>query len=292
MQEMNEKIIDIMKAVFVVILLTILNVYLPLFSLFILIVWPIPIVLTTIKHGVKSAAIVIMIAALINGLFFSPLMGLMAVIGFGFIGFVLGSSINEEFSPLKILIFTVLAVFISQIIILTISTQFLAYDINQMLDESVQMLMKTPQVDDLVLSQLKNLIKTVLPAILFISSALIGIMNYYITMWYLNNLGVNKKVYRPIKLWSFPKLLVTLGILITLIFSQNTFLLNINVILFFFAFFQGFSVGLYFVNTKGNLLLKILYIFLIFIIPLLPFVLILIGLLDMWFDFRKLKKIN
>jgi len=286
---MNEKVIDIIKAVSAVVLLTILNIYIPFLSLFVLIVWPIPIVLTVIKHSSKEAAIVIAIAALINGIFFSPLMGLLAIVGFGFIGFVLGSSINEDLSPVKVLIFTVITVFISQSLILTISIQFLGFDINQIVNESMTAVMGTPQIDELILTQIKSVIKSIIPAILFVSSVLVGVVNYYITMWYINRIGIEKKTFKDIKLWNFPKWIISLGILITLMFSQNIFLLNLNIIFSFFAFIQGFSVGLYYVNKKGNMFLNILYVFVVFLIPLLPFALILIGLVDMWFDFRKIK---
>lgn len=289
---MNEKTVDIIKAVAAIILLTILNVYLPFFSLFVLIVWPIPIVITTVKHGVKPAGIVVTIAALISGFFFSPLMGLYAIIGFGFTGFVLGSSVNEDFSPFKILLFTIITVFISQTLILTISTQFLGYDIKQILDESMNLLLQTPQVDEMILTQVKALIKSIIPSIIFISATIVGIMNYYISMWYLNKWGIEKEVYRPVRFWRFPKWIISLGILFTLIYTQSQILLNINIILFFFAFLQGFGVGLYFVNKKANLFLTMVYVVLIFVIPVLPFALILVGLIDMWFDFRNIKREN
>jgi len=286
---MNKKVIDIIKAVSAVVLLTILNIYVPFLSLFVLIVWPIPIVLTTIKHGPKYAAIVIAISALINGIFFSPLMGLLAVVGFGFIGFVLGSSINEDLSPIKILVFTIVTIFLSQVLILTISVQFIGFDINQIVNESMKTIMGSPQIDEMILNQLKNIIKSIIPAVLFISSSLVGIVNYYITMWYINKLGIKKETFKEIQFWNFPKWIISLGILFTLMFSQNTILLNFNILFFFCAFVQGFSVGLYFVTKKGNKFLNMLYIFLVFLIPLLPFALIIVGLVDMWFDFRKLK---
>ena len=286
---MNKKVIDIIKAVSAVVLLTILNIYVPFLSLFVLIVWPIPIVLTTIKHGPKYAAIVIAISALINGIFFSPLMGLLAVVGFGFIGFVLGSSINEDLSPIKILVFTIVTIFLSQVLILTISVQFIGFDINQIVNESMKTIMGSPQIDEMILNQLKNIIKSIIPAVLFISSSLVGIVNYYITMWYINKLGIKKETFKEIQFWNFPKWAISLGILFTLMFSQNTILLNFNILFFFCAFVQGFSVGLYFVTKKGNKFLNMLYIFLVFLIPLLPFALIIVGLVDMWFDFRKLK---
>ncbi|MGM0409381.1 MAG: DUF2232 domain-containing protein [Bacillota bacterium] len=286
---MNKKAIDVARAVAAVVLLTFLNIYLPIFSLFVLIVWPIPIMLVTVKHGVKTSAITIAIAALINGIFFSPIMGLLAVIGFGFVGFVIANSINENFSPLKVLIFTIIAVLISQSIILLISGQYLNYNLTNMISESMQMFSSAPQIDDALIEQLMNLIKSIVPSILFISSIIIGTLNYYASLWYLNNKGISKNIYKSIDQWRFPKWPISLGILATLMATQNTILLNINIILFFFAFFQGFSVGLYYVAKKKSFLLNMLYIFLVLIIPIISFAMIFIGLLDMWLDFRKIK---
>lgn len=286
---MNKKAIDVARAVAAVVLLTFLNIYLPIFSLFVLIVWPIPIMLVTIKHGVKTSALTITIAALINGIFFSPIMGLLAVIGFGFVGFVIANSINENFSPLKVLIFTIIAVLISQSIILLISAQYLNYNLTNIISESMEMFSSAPQIDDTLIEQLMTLIKSIVPSIVFISSVIIGTLNYYASLWYLNNKGNSKKIYKSIDQWRFPKWPISLGILATLMATQNTILLNINIILFFFAFFQGFSVGLYYVAQKKSFLLNMLYIFLVLIIPIISFAMVFIGLLDMWLDFRKIK---
>lgn len=44
-------------------------------------------------------------------------MGLMTIIGFGLVGFVIGNVIKEDFSPLKTLIITIITVIISQALI-------------------------------------------------------------------------------------------------------------------------------------------------------------------------------
>jgi uncharacterized protein YybS (DUF2232 family) len=69
---------------------------------------------------------------------------------------------------------------------------------------------------------------------------------------------------------------------------SNTIFLNINIYLFFLGFLQGFSVLMYYLSERSSsFLLKAFIVFLIFLFPPVPIVLILLGLLDMWFNFRK-----
>ena len=287
---MDNRTKDTLLAISAIILLTLLNLFVPLFSLFVLVVWPIPVVIIAVKHNINQAGLVIGAAALINGIFLSPLMGLMTVIGFGFIGFVLGGCINENLSPLKSLIFTILAVLLSQTLIFGVSTYIIGYNFNHIINNALDMLLQTPQIDQTLITQFKSIITMLFPAMVIISSTVMGILNYFVSIWFLNKQGYDIETFTPIHYWRFPKLLVTLGILLTLIFNYHKFLVNINVILFFVAFLQGFAVGFFYINKRDSFFLNTLYIFLVLIIPFLSIGLIFIGLVDMWFDLRKLSK--
>ena len=287
---MNEKKRDTLLAILAIIFLTLLNFFIPFFSLFVLVVWPIPVVIIAVKHNSNQAGIVIAAAAIINGIFLSPLMGLMTVIGFGFIGFVLGGSLKEGLSPFKTLIFTILAVLISQSLIFGVSNYLLGYNFNHIINNALNMLTQTPQLDEALLSQFKTLIKMLFPAMIIVSSIVMGSLNYFVSVWFLNRQGYKIDMVTPIQYWQFPKWTVTLGILITLFFNTNTYLLNLNVLLFFAAFLQGFAVGLFYITKRDSIFLDILYIFLVLILPVLSFGLIFIGLIDMWFNLRKINK--
>ena len=95
---------DSIRTVAYIILLTAVNYFIPFLSMAVMILWPVPIVYLVQKKESRSVIGVIVIAALINGLLFGTLMGLMTIIGFGLVGFVIGNVIKEGLSPLKTLI--------------------------------------------------------------------------------------------------------------------------------------------------------------------------------------------
>jgi uncharacterized protein YybS (DUF2232 family) len=287
---MNNKIKNTLIAISVIIFLTLLNFSIPFFSLFVMVVWPIPVVIIAVQYNTNQAGLVIAVAAIVNGLLFSPIMGLMTVIGFGLIGFVLGGSINEGLSPFKTLLFTILAVLLSQTLIFGVTTYIIGYDFNNIINNALDMLLQTPQIDKTLLTQFKAIIQILFPAMIIISSTVMGTLNYYASIWFLKKRGYEKAVFTPIQYWKFPRWIVSLGILFTLLYNTHPFLVNLNVILFFLAFLQGFAVGLFYIVKKDSFFLNMVYVGLVFIIPFLAFGLIFVGLIDMWFNLRKLNK--
>lgn len=284
---------DSLKALMVIILLTILNFNLPILSLFIYIIWPIPIAYIVVKYGMKRAILLIIVAAVVNGLIMGAVMGLYTVIGFGLIGFILGASLEEGFSPLKTLLLTIFAVLISNLIIAGTTSYIFGFSYNQLFNDLIKSIGQSPEFSHLsaVLEQQLNLIKRIFPAITVITSIITGSLTYYATLWYLKKMGLEQKVYKPVKYWRFPHWWVSLGIVISLLFKTNIYLLNLNIILLFLAALQGFSVGLFYL-TKGNYppFLTFTYILIIVLFNLFSFIILaLVGLVDMWFNLRKIK---
>ena len=271
--------------------MTVVNFFFPVLSIIILAIWPIPVVLVSIKHGMKVAGITIVVAAVINGFLFGPLMGLITIIGFGFVGFIIGESLNEELSPVKTLVFTIMGVLISQLLIVAISHFIFDFNIKHLLEQIIDQLTKAGEITkfkDILQAQMQ-VVKVVFPAIILMSSILTGILNYYLSLWYINNRGIKKEVFLPVKLWRFPRWYISAGILISLIFKNNVFFVNANIVLLFLVFLQGFAVGLYYIEkSKKVVFLRWIYIFSILFIPPVFIILILTGLIDMWFNLRKL----
>lgn len=286
----REKLFDSVKVVAVVILLTLVNMLLPIFSMLVLFIWPIPIAYLAIKHGLRHTAITVAVLAVINGLLFSPIMGVITVIGFGLIGFVIGGCLNEDFSPLKTLIASILAVLVSHVLIVYVAHYIMGIDFNYLIQEVAGFISQNQEFSELkdILQNQLQLIRVVFPGLITISAIITGILNYYLSLWYLNRKKFNFDVFLDLKYWHFPRWVITLGIAISLIISQNPVVLNINVVLMFFAFLQGFAVGLYFISRRDSSLLKVVYVVAIMFIPLVPILLFLLGLVDMWFNVRGL----
>ncbi|TDO91337.1 uncharacterized protein YybS (DUF2232 family) [Halanaerobium saccharolyticum] len=281
---------DSIRTLAYIILLTAVNYFIPFLSMAVMILWPVPIVYLVQKKESSSVIGVIVIAALINGLLFGTVMGLMTVIGFGLVGFVIGNVIKERVSPLKTIIIAVITVIISQGLIFYVSSGMLNLNYQTLLQQAVESLSSEfdqQSVEQLITAQM-SLIRMIFPALLAISASITGILNYYVSAWYLRRKGLNIELYKAVSNWYFPRWIVSPLIVISLLLTSNPIFLNINIFMFFLAFLQGFAVLMYYLSQKSSsFLLKSFLIFLIFIFPPVPIILVLMGLLDMWFNFRK-----
>lgn len=281
---------DSIRTLAYIILLTAVNYFIPFLSMVVMILWPVPIVYLIQKKESSGVIGVIIIAALINGLLFGTVMGLMTIIGFGLVGFVIGNVIKEGMSPLKTLITSVIAVTISQLLIFYVASGMMSLNYQTLLQQAIQNLsgeLDQQSVKQLVSSQI-SLIRMIFPSLLIISASITGILNYYVSAWYLRRRGLNIELYKSVSNWYLPRWSVSILIVISLLLTSNPIFINISILMFFLAFIQGFAVLMYFLSKRNSsILIKSFLIFLIFIFPPVPIILILLGLLDMWFNFRK-----
>lgn len=281
---------DSFRTLMYIVILTTINYIFPFLSMIVMFLWPVPIVYLVQKEESSRVIAVIAAAALINGFFFGAVMGLITVIGFGLVGFIIGNIIKEGFSPLKTLIAAVLSVIVSQALVVYVSGSIMDLNYQLLIEEAIRNLggeFDGQSVEQLVIPQLQ-FIKLMFPALLGISATITAIFNYYISAWYLRRRGLNIEIYKPFNRWYLPRWIVSILIIISLLMRSNTIFLNINIYLFFLSFLQGFSVLMYYLSTKSSsFLLKAFVVFLIFLFPPVPIVLMLLGLLDMWFNFRK-----
>ncbi len=291
MDVQKEEVLAGCKAVLAIIFMTFFNVFFPIFSIAVIAIWPIPVVVIAVKYGMKKAGMIIVIAAIINGFLFGPLMGLITVIGFGFIGFIIGGCLNEGLSPARTLIATIIAVIVSQVMVIVISHYIFDFNLLNVIEQIITQLTEGGELEkikDIIQAQIE-IIKSIFPALIVLASILTGIVNYYLSLWYLNNIGIKKEMFLSIKFWQFPRWYLSLGILISLLLKENIFFANLNIILLFLVFLQGFAVGLFYIDKAGRaIFLRWLYIFMVFFIPPVPVILAFIGLVDLWFNLRKL----
>lgn len=285
---------DTMRVLLIIFFLTILNFILPWASLIIYVIWPIPIVYMVLKHSIRRAALIIIIAALINGLILGAVMGLYSVIGFGLIGFLVGSALKEDFSPLQTILLAIFAVLTSNLIISGMYTYLFGFDFNQLLQELLRTFEDNAQLSTYLplIKQQIFLLKRIFPAILVITSIISGILIYYVTLWFINRQKPSKEVFLPVKYWHFPALVLSLGIVICILFKNNIYFFNGLIILLFLAFLQGFAVGLYYLSRiRNSWILIFLYIITTIIFNYLSFILLtLLGLIDMWFNLRRIEE--
>lgn len=301
---MDSKLIkDGLKVMGIVFLFSVFSIYIgpysPIMGFFINLVLPVPIAYIVSRYNNQSSLIIIITVALTNGLLLGMTGGMQlgammivnTVVGFGLIGFVIGSGIKEGFSSRTTLILTVAAVLLSTLIINQAVPYLAGTGYRDIINDIVNIINQNPQLGDFseTVKQIVPLIIRIYPSILIITSIITGVVVYYMSAWYLRKKGLVDKVYKPVKMWYFPRIL-SLGIVIALLLDDNIFFVNLLIVLFFFMFLQGFSVGLFYTSRLKSPIINFLYIMaVVFLNFLLLPVLIILGLFDMWFSLRKFK---
>lgn len=299
----SELIKDGLKVMGIVFLFSLLSIYIglysPIMAFFINLVLPVPIAYIVSKYSNQSSLIIIITIALANGLLLGMVSGMQlgammivnTVVGFGLIGFVVGSGIKEGFSPRTTLILTVVAVILSTVITNQLVPYLNGIEYKDLINDIVSIINQNPQFGEFseTVKQIVPLIIRIYPSIIIITSIITGVVVYYISVWYLKKNGLVDKIYKPLKMWYFPRIL-SVGLVISLLLDGNIFFVNSLIVLLFFMFLQGFSVGLFYTSRLKNPIINFLYIMaVVFLNFLLLPVLIILGLFDMWFNLRKFK---
>lgn len=298
---------DALKVIAILVAFSILY-FMPFFNMLVYIVWPIPIVYLIMKHNTEKAFIVIIIAAVINTFFIGVTtgtvlgiyIGVYSVVGFGLIGFILGSALKEEFSPFKSLIMTMLAVLVSNIITIFLRSYIPELSFQQIMQDFINVLEQSDLATDfsVLIDIYISTIRKLYPAMILIPSIVQGALIYYMTIWYLKRQDIKVPQYKHVKYWSFPRWWLSIAIVFTMVFRMNLMYgeitplntiydmisTNILIILSFLLFLQGFAVIIYYLTRIKS---KILYILFILSVLFLYYIIALVGLVDLWFNLRK-----
>ncbi len=142
------------------------------------------------------------------------------------------------------------------------------------------------------LDELKNLIQALLPALVITNTGLVAWINVVLARRLLTLLDWEKPE-RPLNSWSVPEwfifpILATGFLLLVPAPLVRLVSLNLLVILALLYFFQGMAViAIWFQRFRLPRLLRGIGYFLMFLHPLFLLVII-IGLMDIWLDFRRL----
>lgn len=241
-----------------------------------------------------------------------PFQGLIAVLGFGVLGIVLGVVIKRKMSLLEIMVIGSFFSFISKILLMFIGLWLL--DVNPLLigleeiDQSINQSLSFYQnigISPEQMEAFKNtllqsveLIKIALPAMLILASVFDTIINYWVTEKILERLGYSLKPMISFQQWrvgpSFFWSYVA-GMFLLIINTRYNLpviqRIGLNIQLLFSIIFliTGLALISYTFNYfKIKTFFFWIICFLIFMQPFLSLIVTWIGIFDVWLDFRKL----
>lgn len=281
---------------------------------FIIIFYPIPFIVLGVRHGIKFNVLALFASSLLVGILVDITTGFLIFIIMGSLAITLAYMIRKRFSPTDILIISSGIVLIFIILTLYIISYITGVDFSSQLDTSFTLtlnnqlnIIKDMGLSDYEMAKIKDILQTtveymiiIIPTILMVSAFLLSYLNYWISTVVLKRIG-----YKTTNIPNFSKLRlpgnIILGTLILFlgaslikylkIFYYEAIFLNITTFISFIFFIEGLSLIVYLMNKSNiNKFLKaVLILFIVISFPL-SVIISIVGLLDVIFDFRKLKK--
>jgi uncharacterized protein YybS (DUF2232 family) len=298
----------------ITVILSAASIYIPILGMFISFFWPIPIILLGIRHGLKMSIMATLVSGLIVGMLTEPIQALTIILGFGLIGVALGYSLKAGYSPGKTMLLGTVASLFSKVILIGLTMLFL--NINpiveqmQLMQESLEYVTRFYKSMGVDPKQLKgitdaftlmaNMITVIIPGMLLIASVLDTFLNYSIARIVLKKLGTEIESFPPLSRWQLPAYTVVL-FLLGVIFVMTSGMLNIKVLeyigvnlqmVFSLAFVvEGLAlIAFYLSRAKVIKVVRAFVMLLVIFNPFFSQVAMWAGMLDILFDFRKLKK--
>lgn len=283
-----------------------LSLYVP----YLLVLLPAPMALLAFRHGVAAAISAWVVAAVLSGVLLGGLGAVLLLIPAGLTGLALGMALHARLSPGRVMAAAVLGALGATLLSLGLS--FLLMGINPL--ERMLELYEEGMLGSLDLyrrlglpseqlqaaeTQIKatlELLRVLLPALLVASAAFSALVNYWAVRVVLARLGERLPWFEPFARWRSTPLaaaVVATGLLLGTLGAAHPWLPVASANLTFagglVAFVQGLSL-LWFWFDRAQLSkgLRFLLVFLLLWFPIANLALVMAGLVDPWFNFRRL----
>lgn len=286
--------------------------FLPLVGMVFSLVCPAPLVVLGLRHSLGRSVLGVAVATFIIAVFTGVVGALFFCFGFGFLGIALGVFGRRFEKSVDILLYGVLVSLGSKLLLMTIAVKItginpFALDEAQILSimERIGSIYSKMGMPDAAISaasdQMKAalaLIPLIFPALLVMAATVDCFLSYIVSGVVLKRLGREKLPEVPeFREWRFPKsLFVALLVSIILHLAGSyypTFAvlqragLNLRLLVTVLFFIQGLAVTWNIMQARGlGLLARFLSTGLIFLVPFIAQIVLILGIIDMWFDLR------
>jgi len=301
---------DILKGIAMVLFFFVISSYFPIIGFLCTVFIPIPILYYRSKLGraaalILTATVIFIIGVLIGRISFD----VMFLAGLILLGFILGELIELNYSLERVVLLACLYVFFLWIACLFCYSSIIDKDIFEIVTEYINKNLEFTMTlyesmgmsssNKHIISSVKKveyvLVRTT-PAIILSSMLLIS----WLTILMVRPIFAKNNIFFPdfgrLNRWKAPEILVWYGIGsgVFLFLPQTIFKLaglNGLIVLMVIYFLQGIAiVSYYFEKKRISVVLKVFLYVLVVVQQFFFLVVVGVGLFDMWFDFRRLKK--
>lgn len=300
-----------------IVILALMNIYLPVFSTLGRFILPIPVTVLYLRHNFKVTITSIIASGILVGMMYNPLSGLTSAIMFGLAGITLGYCIKNDKKVSITLLFLSLASLIGTLIdfvvyikiIMGSNVRGFVEEMVKAMNESFNLVMDFYTKMGITQEQLKpfldilkmfntDFILKLIPGILIMSSVIFAYLTYIITKLILRKLGYNIKempkfteIYVDIKIATVLAVFLLLGVLLV---RKNIligeYILNSSQLLLQYIFLiNGLAVAVHYLKNRFNMSKGFILIIIVFtMFSQFAMVYFMLGLADVILDFRKL----
>jgi len=284
-------------------------------------VWPVPVIIVGYRNGIKASILSALSAGLVVSLVTQPLVGIGLLIGFGVPGVLMGHMINKRVNPYAVILVCGILLSVSMAGEFLLSLKIAGIDgleflsnldsaFRKQLEISLDIYRQFGAAEERLqefkdyFTQAIELMKYVIPSSLLISGIFFSFIDYKLTRLILKRIGLILPDVDEFSKWRLtePYSYILLGTAVLAgvgsyfkVPGFNTVALNISTILSLIFSVVGISVVVYFARVYGDkygipkALRRIMTVFIILtFIQVIAF----IGILDLAFDFRRLKPKN
>jgi uncharacterized protein YybS (DUF2232 family) len=296
----------------ITVVMMLINVYVPVFSIFANFILPIPITLLYIKQNYKVTLISVIASGILMSIFYNPIFALSLIILTGLTGMTLGYCIKNKMKFSTTMVFLSIAMAVGIIFYFTVYIMFISKggiygfvnkiveDFKQSMDLSKNMYEKAG-VSSNQLSSMESMLKIftpeyimkLIPAVIIIMSFTLSYLNYIITRSILKKLKYQMNESKPLGQWYMNTrvgTLVGLILVIGILFNRRNMaagqylVASSKIILELIFFIDGIALLTYYLLKK----FIIAVIIILTALSSLSLFYVLAGFIDMIFDFRKL----
>jgi len=277
---------------------------------------PAPLVILGLRHNTGHAFAGLLAASILVLMILGPVGALFFVLGFGVLGVGLGYLAKTNESAVEIMMYGILVSLGSKLLLMVIASKLTGInpfslepaEMNEIIDKVFGFYSSTGMAGENLeearaqIKQTLRIIPLVFPAILTMASAVDCYLSYVVSRVVLRRTSsISLPALPGFDHWRFPKnifwaLLVSILLSFAGMSGQEWNMLakvgtNLRLIINMLFLIQGMSLCWYFLKSRGiNRILGVVVLVFMILVPIISQIVILLGIIDLWFDLRSRKR--
>ena len=298
----------------IAIVMALISMYVPVASVFVNFVWPLPIIICGMRHGLKWSLMSLTVAGIIVAIIISPLQAFFLVAIFGLMGIVLGECMRRRMPPMRLMFFGSIGAVVALILNVVLSFAVLGINpiemmftsFNQSLTELATYYREQGMSEADIKTAVKgyedllSMMRIIMPGAFLISAPVLAFINYWAAKKILAKLGETFEPFPPFANLQVPGWILipyTASLFAVTYFYMNAkdswmydLSVNVQTVTSFLLVLQGICIIYWFVeNKKKPSWWAHMATTLMFFVPLFSQIIVWVGAFDIVFDYRKIR---